>query len=96
MKKYSEKEVIELLTAYANSDYGTHSIEEVKLKYTNSFKDSCNTASEWLKTVANKSLLERATYWFTKVISSDWANTLRYLNKGKTDEEIYIETMIKK
>ena len=90
---YTKSEVTDLLTAYRSD--GNYSIDEVKLRWPNSYPVMRERAEEWLDNIAYMTIADKAKYWFDKVISKDYAIQLRHSNKGKSDEEIYITTMLK-
>jgi hypothetical protein len=46
-KSYTEKEVIELLTAYVLSDFGTYTIIETKLTHPNTYEDTKRPVKQW-------------------------------------------------
>ena len=45
----TRKKIVELLAAYASSDSGNDSVEEVRLKYPNSWKDKMERAKKYLE-----------------------------------------------
>lgn len=97
-KKYTAEEVATLIAAYKLSDGGHYSIAEVKFKNPNSFGIYVESAARYLEK-ANLTIAEQAEIWFKEVISKEFAITLRVHNpatKGKTNEEIYTEIMLKR